>query len=85
VILAVTSKKNWVIGALVLEGNPYDGHMKREHHLECYRLKGTVSNTINPTMSAAAMNFGKLLRLVVFDSNLERWRQRYFPGQNAIP
>jgi len=129
VSLAVTSKRNWVIGALSLEGNPYDGHtlskqieqvrsivgtdkvkevyvdrgyrghkhegpenvtvdrerrgkipkalwrmmkrraaiepmighMKSEHRLERNRLKGKVGNAINAIMSAAAMNFGKLL------------------------
>ena len=129
VSLAVTSKQSWVIGALSLEGNPYDGHtlskqidqvrsivgsgmvkevfvdrgyrghkhegpenvtvdrerrgkipksfwrmmkrraaiepiighMKSEHRLERNRLKGTVGNAINALLSAAAMNFGKLL------------------------
>jgi IS5 family transposase len=132
VSLAVTSKKSWVIGALSLEGNPYDGHtlskqieqlraivgvdkvkqifvdrgyrghqhegpenvtvdrerrgkipksfwrmmkrraaieptighMKSEHRLERNRLKGTVGDAINALLSAAAMNFGKLLRWV---------------------
>jgi IS5 family transposase len=132
VSLAVTSKQSWVIGALSLEGNPYDGHtlskqieqvrgivgadkvkqifvdrgyrghkhegpenvmvdrerrgkipksfwrmmkrraaieptighMKSEHRLERNRLKGTVGDAINALLSAAAMNFGKLLRWV---------------------
>jgi IS5 family transposase len=24
--LAVTSKRSWIVGAMSLEGNPYDGH-----------------------------------------------------------
>ena len=40
---------------------PIIGHMKSEHRLERNRLKGTVGNAINALMSAAAMNFGKLL------------------------
>jgi IS5 family transposase len=132
VSLAVTSKQNWIVGALSLEGNPYDGHtlskqieqarmmvgkeklkdvfvdrgyqghkhegpervtvdrerrgkisksfwrmmkrraaiepiighMKNEHRLERNRLKGTVGNAVNALMSAAAMNFSKLLAWV---------------------
>lgn len=132
VSLAVTSEQSWVVGALSLEGNPYDGHtlgkqleqvrsivgteavkdvfvdrgyrghkhdgpervtvdrerrgkipksfwrmmkrraaiepiighMKSEHRLERNRLKGTVGDAINALMSAAAMNFGKLLKWV---------------------
>ena len=40
---------------------PIIGHMKSEHRLERNRLKGTVGNAINALLSAAAMNFGKLL------------------------
>ena len=144
VSLAVTSKGNWVVGTMSLEGNPYDGHtlgsqlkqvrdflgegrvrevfvdrgyrghkhegkevvyvdrerrgslpkslwrlmkrraaieptighMKSEHRLERNRLKGTLGNAVNALLSAAAMNFGKLLkwvgRFLVFFSALLR-------------
>ena len=132
VSLAVTSKGNWIVGTMSLEGNPYDGHtlgeqlkqvrnllgegkvqevfvdrgyrghkhegaeavyvdrerrgsiskslwrfmkrraaieptighMKSEHRLERNRLKGTLGNSLNAILSAAAMNFGKLLKWV---------------------
>ena len=40
---------------------PTIGHMKGEHRLERNRLKGTIGDAINALLSAAAMNFGKLL------------------------
>jgi IS5 family transposase len=40
---------------------PTIGHMKSEHRLERNRLKGTRGDTINALLSAAAMNFQKLL------------------------
>jgi IS5 family transposase len=39
---------------------PTIGHMKSEHRLERNRLKGTVGDSINAILSAAAMNFQKL-------------------------
>ncbi len=41
---------------------PIIGHMKSGHRLERNRLKGTPGNAINALLSAAAMNFGKLLK-----------------------
>jgi hypothetical protein len=38
--------------------------MKSEHRLERNRLKGTLGNAINALLSAAAMNFGKLIKWV---------------------
>jgi IS5 family transposase len=38
--------------------------MKSGHRLERNRLKGTPGNAINALLSAAAMNFGKLLKWV---------------------
>ena len=132
VSLAVTSKDNWIVGTISLEGNPHDGHtlgkqlkqerdllgegrarevfvhrgyrghkhegeeavyvdrerrgsipkslwrsikrraaieptighMKSEHRLERNRLKGTLGTAVNALLSAAAMNFGKLLKWV---------------------
>lgn len=40
---------------------PTIGHMKSDHRLERNRLKGTIGNSINALLSAAAMNFQKLL------------------------
>jgi IS5 family transposase len=40
---------------------PTIGHMKCEHRLERNRLKGTIGDSINALLSAAAMNFQKLL------------------------
>jgi len=41
---------------------PSIGHLKNEHRLERNRLKGVAGNAINAILSAAAMNFHKLLR-----------------------
>jgi IS5 family transposase len=40
---------------------PSIGHLKNEHRLERNRLKGVAGNAINAVLSAAAMNFHKLL------------------------
>jgi transposase, IS5 family len=40
---------------------PSIGHLKNEHRLERNRLRGTYGNAINAILSAAAMNFHKLL------------------------
>jgi len=40
---------------------PTIGHMKNEHRLERNRLKGIAGDSINAILSAAAMNFHKLL------------------------
>jgi len=57
---------------------PSIGHLKTEHRLERNRLKGTYGDAINAVLSAAAMNFQKLL--AAFWSNflrhlLRRWEQ----------
>jgi IS5 family transposase len=41
---------------------PSIGHLKNEHRLERNRLKGSAGNAINAVLSAAAMNFQKLIR-----------------------
>lgn len=41
---------------------PSIGHLKMEHRLERNRLKGVAGNALNAILSAAAMNFHKLLR-----------------------
>ena len=41
---------------------PSVGHLKNEHRLERNQLKGMAGDAINSVLSAAAMNFKKLLR-----------------------
>jgi len=41
---------------------PGIGHLKREHRMDRNRLKGEQGDNINAILSAAAMNFTKLLR-----------------------
>jgi IS5 family transposase len=43
---------------------PGIGHLKREHRMDRNRLKGKVGDAINAILSAAGMNFRKLLRWV---------------------
>ena len=40
---------------------PSIGHLKSEHRLERNRLKGVAGDALNVILSAAAMNFQKLL------------------------
>jgi IS5 family transposase len=40
---------------------PTLGHLKSDHRLERNALRGTLGDSINALLSAAAMNFGKLL------------------------
>ncbi len=40
---------------------PTIGHLKSDHRLERNQLRGTAGDAINALLSAAAMNFGKLL------------------------
>lgn len=40
---------------------PTIGHLKAEHRLERNRLRGLAGDALNAILSAAAMNFGKLL------------------------
>jgi transposase, IS5 family len=41
---------------------PSIGHLKREHRMDRNRLKGTQGDMVNAILSAAGMNFSKLLR-----------------------
>jgi transposase, IS5 family len=41
---------------------PGIGHLKREHRMDRNRLKGTEGDKVNAILSAAGMNFRKLLR-----------------------
>jgi IS5 family transposase len=40
---------------------PTIGHLKSEHSLERNRLRGILGDSINAILSAAAMNFRKLM------------------------
>jgi len=41
---------------------PGIGHLKREHRMDRCRLKGIEGDQVNAILSAAGMNFGKLLK-----------------------
>ena len=41
---------------------PGIGHLKREHRMDRNRLKGKAGDRINAILSAAGMNFAKLLK-----------------------
>ena len=41
---------------------PGIGHLKREHRMDRCMLKGTEGDAMNAILSAAGMNFHKLLR-----------------------
>ena len=43
---------------------PSIGHLKQEHRMDRCRLKGTEGDEANAILSAAGMNFGKLLKAV---------------------
>jgi len=55
---------------------PGIGHLKREHRMDRNRLKGVEGDRINAILSAAGMNFLKLLkRAVDFLRQIFRWFQ----------
>ena len=57
---------------------PSIGHLKNEHRLERNRLKGVAGDAINAILSAAAMNFHKLLGAfwrIFLRRLLGRWEQ----------
>lgn len=43
---------------------PGIGHLKREHRMDRNRLKGKEGDRFNAIMSAAGMNFSKLIKWV---------------------
>jgi IS5 family transposase len=50
---------------------PTIGHLKSEHRMERNKLRGFIGDKVNAILSAAAMNFGKLLAfLLAFFSRL---------------
>ena len=57
---------------------PSIGHLKTEHRLERNRLKGVAGDALNAILSAAAMNFHKLLGAfwrIFLRRLLGRWEQ----------
>lgn len=56
-----TVKRGWKWMKRRAAVEPTIGHLKSEHRLERNQLRGTVGDSINAILSAAAMNFGKLL------------------------
>ena len=43
---------------------PSIGHLKQEHRMDRNRLKGVIGDQINAVLSAAGMNFRKLMRFI---------------------
>ena len=43
---------------------PSIGHLKQEHRMDRNRLKGVIGDQINAVLSAAGMNFRKLMRFL---------------------
>ncbi len=68
---------------------PSIGHLKEERRMERCRLKGTVGDKVNAILSAAAMNFSKLLvALVALLSFLAARIAAFFPPRSprgAVP
>jgi IS5 family transposase len=56
----VKSLWRWMKRRAAIE--PGIGHLKREHRMDCNRLKGEEGDNINAILSAEGMNFAKLLR-----------------------
>ena len=66
---------------------PSIGHLKTEHRLERNRLKGVAGDALNAVLSAAAMNFQKLLRAFwrIFLRRLMRIWGWISPLQGLLP
>ena len=58
-----TAKRLWRWMKRRAAVEPGIGHLKREHRMDRNRLKGTMGDRINAILSAAGMNFHKLVRL----------------------
>ena len=57
---------------------PGIGHLKREHRMDRNRLKGRLGDRINGLLSAAGMNFAKLLRwAAAFLRLIFQWLSNY--------
>jgi len=57
-----TSKSLWKCMKRRAAVEPSIGHLKQEHRMDRNRLKGQLGDSINAIMSAAGMNFRKLIR-----------------------
>jgi IS5 family transposase len=57
-----TAKSQWRWMKRRAAVEPGIGHLKREHRMDRNRLKGNLSDQINAILSAAGINFKKLLR-----------------------
>jgi IS5 family transposase len=66
---------------------PVIGHIKSDCRMERNYLKGTVGDEINAIMTAAALNFRRLLRIIEQDIilTLIRWRVMLAYKQNPVP
>jgi transposase, IS5 family len=67
---------------------PSIGHLKSEHRLERNRLKGVAGNALNAILSAAAMNFHKLLGAFwrkLLRCRLVRWEQFQLILASIVP
>jgi transposase, IS5 family len=59
-----TSKSLWKWMKRRSAVEPSIGHLKQEHRMDRNRLKGVVGDQINAILSAAGMNFRKLMRFI---------------------
>jgi len=64
---------------------PSIGHLKQEHRMDRNRLKGVSGDLVNAIMSAAGMNFRKLIRqLGDFFVFIQGWHIWKFSGRNPL-
>lgn len=59
-----TSKSLWKWMKRRAAVEPSIGHLKQEHRMDRNRLKGVIGDKINAILSAAGMNFRKLMRFI---------------------
>ena len=59
-----TSKSLWRWMKRRAAVEPSIGHLKQDHRMDVCRLKGKVGDQINAILSAAGMNFRKLMRFI---------------------
>ena len=65
---------------------PGIGHLKHEHRMDCNRLKGQEGDMFNAILSAAGMNFSKLLKhaAALLRTFLEQFFSRIFVGNLGL-
>lgn len=78
-----TSKSLWRWMKRRAAVEPSIGHLKQHHRMNRNRLKGTEGDRINAIMSAAGMNFNKLLRWL--EEFLCEFFLLFFTGPNSDP